>query len=354
MKKNITIKEMIFPILVVLLFAIIFYFAKKTFFILVLSVAFSYLLNPIVKFFEVRGIKRTYAVSMLYLISGIFFLALLFVVINLASIDIESFINDWPEYYQRFEFIFSMLVKKIMDMFPFLVQFNINEKITNFMILIPGYIVSFLPSLMFILFIPFVAFFILIKGRKMLDLVLDHIPSRYVEIILHIVSRVDNTLGNYLGGVISEAFVLFIISFFGLFILRIDYFSIIAIIVGIFSVVPYLGAILGALISSIIAFIQYNDVSAVIKVLIFFAILRSFDGWILQPYIMKRNTSLNPAVLILGLIAGGEIAGFWGIVFAVPAICIIREVISIVMEFQKTEFRWKPEAEPSSINIPYT
>jgi predicted PurR-regulated permease PerM len=354
MKKNITIKEMIFPILVILFFVVVFYFAKKTFFILVLSVSFAYLLNPVVKFFEVRGINRAYVVSMIYLIAGIFILGLLFIVINLASIDIQSFINDWPNYYAKFESVFSALRDRVIKLFPFLQQFNFNEKINNMMILIPGYLISFLPSLAFVVLVPFVAFFILIKGDKMLDIVLDHIPSRYVEIILHIVSRVDNTLGNYLGGVISEAFVLFIIAFFGLFLLGINYFSIIAIIVGIFSVGPYLGAILGVVISSIIAFMQYNDVSAVIKVLIFFGALRMFDGWVLQPYIMKRNTSLNPAAPILSLIAGGEIAGFCGIVFAVPVVCISREIISIVMEFQKTEFSWTPEAEPSRINIPYT
>ncbi|MEF3279705.1 MAG: AI-2E family transporter [Elusimicrobiota bacterium] len=354
MKKNISFKEIIFPGAVLFLILIVFYFARKTFFTLLLSVAFSYLLNPVVRFFEVRGIKRIYTVSLMYAVVGLLFTVFVIIVFNLASVDVESFINNWPVYYSKFENIFTSMVKKTVAIFPFLAQFKLNERILNFLALIPGYIISFLPSLMMAFIIPFVSFFILIKGDNLLDILVDHIPSRYVEIVFHIVSRIDDSLGNYLRGIMTEAFILFIISFFGLFFIGIDYFSIIAIIVGLSSIVPYLGAFVGAVVSSIIAYLQYNEIYSVLKVILFFITIRFIDDWFLQPYIMKRNVNISPAVVVLSLMAGGEIAGFWGVVFAVPVVCILREVIAITIELHETEFRWKPQPEVSKINIPYT
>lgn len=354
MKNNIRIKEIIFPVILISILVLVFYYARKTFFSLILSIAFSYLLSPIVRFFEVRGIKRVYTVSIMYGLVGMIFALLVFIVINLAAIDIDSFINNWPSYYSRLEGIFTSLVSKMIGVFPFLSQFKIDEKILGFMVLVPGYVLSFIPSLILLFIIPFISFFILVKGDGILDIISDNIPSRYVEIIYHIVSRIDSSLGNYLRGIITEAFILFIIAFFGLFFLNIDYFSIIAAIVGISSIVPYLGAIVGGFVASIMAYLQYNDIYSVIKVIIFFISIRFIDDWFLQPYIMKKSINLSPALVVISLMAGGEIAGFWGIVFAVPVVCIAREIILIIMELQKTEFGWKPEAEPAKINIPYT
>jgi predicted PurR-regulated permease PerM len=104
--------------------------------------------------------------------------------------------------------------------------------------------------------------------------------------------------------------------------MRIEYFSILAFLSGISPVVPYLGAFVAGVLSAIFAYIQYSDVYVVLKVLLFFIGIRFFDDWFLQPYIMKKNVNINPAVVVLSLMAGGEIAGFWGVVFAVPVVCI--------------------------------
>lgn len=347
-------KALILPFIIFLCFVLIFYYAKKTFFTLILSIAFSYLLNPVIRFFEVRGIKRVYIVSMIYLTIGILFLSLIIIISNLASIDITLFINNWPDYYARFESIFTSIVKKMIKVFPFLSQLKLDEKILGFLVLIPSYVISFLPSLMFVFIIPFISFFILIKGDEILDFISNNIPSRYVETLYHIISRIDFSLGSYIRGVLTDAFVIFLISFFGLFIMGINYFSIIAVIVGISAIIPYLGAFVGAFVSSIMAYLQYNEIYAVVKVIIFFVGIRFFDDWFLQPYIMNKNINLNPAVVVLSIMAGGEIAGIWGVIFAVPLVCILRELISIAFELQKSKLWERTEPEIVKINIPYT
>lgn len=354
MNRSLTFKEIYLPLLFLSLLAVVFYFAKNTFIILILSISFSYLLDPVVRFFEVRGIKRSYIVSMLYLFSGVFFLIILFVVINIARFDIESFFNEWPSYYQRISTMIDNFFNKLSKTFPFIEQFNLKDGLLHYLIKVPAYVMSILPYTMVLFIVPFISFFILIKGSKILDIIVDNIPSRYVEVVFHIVSRVNNSLGNYLRGIVIDALILSSIAFFGLFFMNINYYSVIAILVGISCLVPYIGAFVGAFVSGIIAFLQYGTIYAVLKVLVFFALLRFIDDWFIQPYIIKRSVNLNPAVVVLSLMAGGEIAGFWGVVFAVPVVCIIRELFYILFEIHKTIHYWKPPKSSFMINTPYT
>ena len=354
MNSRLNLREIYLPLLFLSLVGVVFYFAKKTFIVIILSISFSYLVNPIIRFFEIRGIKRSYVVSVIYLLSGFVFIILMFLVFNLARFDIDSFFNEWPSYYQRISVIIDRFFIKLSKTFPFIEQFNLKEKLLLHLTEVPAYVISILPYLMIVFIVPFVSFFILIKGSRILDVVLDNIPSRYVEVVFHIVSRVDYSLGNYLRGIILDALILSFIAFFGLFFMNINYYSVIAILVGVSCLVPYVGAFVGASVSSVIAFLQYESIYAVLEVLLFFVFLRFIDDWFIQPYIIKKSVNLNPAIVVVALMAGGEIAGFWGVVFAVPLICIIREFFYILFEIHKTIYYWKPPKSSLIINIPYT
>jgi len=315
-----------------------------------LSAAFSYILSPIVKFFEVRGIKRSYTVVIMYLAGSIFFIFFVFFIIKIASFDIESFINNWPSYYSNFEEIIKSFISKIEKVFPIISQFNIADKILSFLIELPIYLINYIPYGIFIFIIPFISFFMLMSGAKMFDNVITKVNPRYIEIIFYMVSRIDKTLGRYLRAILSEATVIFIIAFFGLLIMNIKYFSILAFLAGISPIVPYLGAIVAGLVSAIFAYVQYGDIYVVLKVVVFFIAIRFFDDWFLQPYIMKKNVDMNPALVVLALMAGGEIAGFWGVIFAVPVLCIIREIVFILIELQTENFFDKSY----KVYVPYT
>jgi len=275
-------------------------------------------------------------------------------VVNFMSFDIETFKVAWPNYYLKIQKVIGEMSSKLSKYIPFLSGINIEGKVSGYILSVPDHVVSFLPSLALLFIIPFVTFFVLLGGSSVFDYFLDHIPGKYVELSLHITTRIDESLGNYLRGILTEAFIIFLISFFGLFLLNIDYFSFIAILIGFSSLVPYLGAFVGAGVSSIMAYFQYQNLMIVLKVLVLFAGIRFFDDWFLQPYIMKRAVKLSPALIIFALMAGAELGGFWGIVFAIPVTCIIKEVLLISLELQETEFAWKPKPEPTRISIPYT
>lgn len=353
-RKELRFAQYLFPTALVLIGIIFVILVRKALFPFILSATLAYLLNPLVNYFEVRGIKRIYVVSGIYLIAGLILIGLIVLLFNFMSFDVESIKLTWPNYYVKIEKVIIDANKMAIKFLPFLDNFKIEEKVLGYLMSIPNYIINFLPSLILFFIVPFVAFFILLSGSSFFDYILDHIPSKYVELVLHITTRIDESLGNYLRGILTEAFIIFFISFWGLFFLNIDYFSLIAILIGISSLVPYLGAIVGAIVSSLIAYFQYQNIVIVFKVIILFVLIRFIDDWFIQPYIMKKAVKLNPALVIFALMAGAEVGGFWGVVFAIPITCIIKEILIISLELQETEFSWKPRPQPTRISIPYT
>jgi len=329
--------------------------AKAAIFPFVLSAALAYILSPMIKYFEVRGIKRTYAVAGLYIGAGAFLFLVVYLLMSFLSLELEALKQDWPSYAERIQvFVTKMNAKWVKD-YPFLASLRLEAKLDHLLGLVPQLILSLLPMMTLLFIVPFITFFMLVGGAGILDYLVDHLPARHAEIIHHIASRIDGSLGNYLRGILTEAFVIFLIAFTGLLLMGLNYAAVIAILIGMSSLIPYLGAIVGAVLSSIVAYLQFGGaILPIVKILAFFTGIRFFDDWFLQPYIMKKAVDLNPAIILLALMAGAEIGGIWGVIFSIPVTCIIKEIMQIAIELQETEFRWKPKPEPTRISIPYT
>jgi putative permease len=349
-----TYREFAIPVLIVLGFAYLLVLAKGAVFPFILSAALAYILNPVIKHFEVRGIKRAYAVTGLYLTVGVMISVVIYLLFHFLSFELESLQQSWPNYATRIQDAVLNLNAKLVRNYPFLAGLKMTEKLGHFLEMVPQYLVTLLPALTLVFVVPFITFFILLGGSAIIDYLLDHLPSKHAEIILHIASRIDASLGNYLRGILTEAFIIFLIAFAGLLLMSLNYSAFIAILIGVSSLVPYAGALVGAVISCIVAYFQFGALLPIVKILLFFGALRFLDDWVLQPYIMKKAVELSPAIILFALMAGWEVGGIWGVIFAIPVTCVIKEIIQIAVELQETEFRWKPKAEPTRISIPYT
>ena len=351
-KKNYT--QFLLPFFIGLAIIYFIVLAKAAIFPFILSAALAYVLSPVIKYFEVRGIKRTYAVAGLYLGAGALISVVVYLVFHFLSYEVESLQQSWPVYADRLQQFIMNSNAKIIRSYPLLASVRLDQKLTHLLEAVPQLLLALLPALTMLFIVPFITFFMLLGGAGIIDYLIDHLPSRHAEIVLHIASRIDASLGNYLRGIITEAFIIFLITFTGLVAMDLNYAAVIAILIGVSSLVPYLGAVVGAVLSSIVAYLQFGTFMPILKILLFFVGIRFFDDWVLQPYIMKKAVELNPAIILLALMAGAEIGGIWGVIFSIPVTCIIKEILQIAVELQETEFRWKPKPEPTRISIPYT
>jgi predicted PurR-regulated permease PerM len=119
----------------------------------------------------------------------------------------------------------------------------------------------------------------------------------------------------------------------GLFLLGVPYALLLGAWVSLTAIIPYLGAWLGAIPAVIVAF-TVSPTTALLTALLYL-VLQQLEGNFLQPKI--QGTALNmPSILIfLAVISGGEIAGLLGVIFAVPALAVLK----VLFDFFRARFQ---------------
>ena len=124
-------------------------------------------------------------------------------------------------------------------------------------------------------------------------------------------------------------------------------------IAGLFNMIPLIGPWVGAVPGIVIAFATGGGTSKAIAVAVVMAIVQQIDNHFISPIVMQRAVKLHPAVVMLALLAGGTLAGFFGLLLAVPATATLKIVCGHVWRhyvlgepLDEIEARWEAEDVP--------
>jgi predicted PurR-regulated permease PerM len=168
----------------------------------------------------------------------------------------------------------------------------------------------------------FVAVYLLANVRKLKVTFLMVSPKRYRRDARQLWDAFAFSFSRYLSGLGLDMLIQGAISAVGLFLLGVPYALLLGAWVSVAAIIPYLGAWLGAIPAVIVAF-TVSPTTALLTALFYLAI-QQFEGNVLQPRI--QGTALNvPSILIfLAVIAGGQIAGLLGVIFAVPTLAALK------------------------------
>ncbi|MEZ4357060.1 MAG: AI-2E family transporter [Eubacteriales bacterium] len=136
----------------------------------------------------------------------------------------------------------------------------------------------------------------------------------------------NKTFSNFISGKILESFLFTVASFVIMTIMGLPYALLISVIVGILNIIPFIGPFIGAAIGVLIIFIV-NPTQA-LWFLIMIIILQQIDGSILGPKILGDSTGLSAFWVLVAIILGGGLFGFWGMVVSVPVFAVIYSGIA--------------------------
>lgn len=141
----------------------------------------------------------------------------------------------------------------------------------------------------------------------------------------------------FITGKVIDSFIIGVLCFLGLSLLRMPYTLIVSVVVGVTNVIPFFGPYMGAIAGGIL--IALASPKAAIVFLIFVLFLQQFDGNILGPKILGESTGLSAFWVIFAIMVGSGLFGFAGMVFGVPTFAviyhIIRELINKRLEVKK-------------------
>jgi predicted PurR-regulated permease PerM len=109
----------------------------------------------------------------------------------------------------------------------------------------------------------------------------------------------------------------------GLYIIGVPWAPLWAVLGALFQFVPQIGAVLGLIGPVVAAALKWGDWQHAVYVLMLYAIIAVLDGFVMQPYLMKRTAKVPVWISILGPIVLGLVIPFWGVLLAPPLLAVL-------------------------------
>jgi len=183
---------------------------------------------------------------------------------------------------------------------------------------------SSLNFLIGLIIIPFWLFYILQDEQEVKQGVISALHPELRADMRSLTKLIDDVLSAYVRGQLLLCIFVGVLATLALTIIGVPSAPVLGVIAGIFEVLPNIGPYLGA-IPAILVALATNPISAIWVALAFFAI-QMIENLILVPRISGKSVQLHPALVMVVLVVGGQLAGFWGMLIAVPVTAVIRDI----------------------------
>ena len=253
---------------------------------------------------------------------------------------IKQFETFWKNVVQNQKFLHQLKSFGFTNISQYKVDFweNLNQKtIKFFQFLIPSGISisgSFTGKIVNILMGIIVSIYLL-SGKEVFEaqskkVLYGIFPNKVVNNILQIIALTNETFQNYIGGQITDAVVLGIITFICMLILRLPMAFMISFLVMVCNVIPMIGSILSGIIGIFLILVISPSQAIVFAILIL--VLQQVDGNILLPRIVGDSTGLSGFWVFLAIFLGGVIGGLPAMVVSVPVMAVVYTLVKEQVE----------------------
>lgn len=324
--------KLIAGILLLCLLAAAGYALQHTISCFLLSWIIAYLLDPLVVKAKEHGMRRMYALVLLYVLLGVLTVFFLTFMVPKLTMSWDEFLRDLPQYIQKIKQIAMEWKSRIPDRYGSeeiqwlldKVSANIDTTAEKTGAWAYGFAGRIFFNLFNIVLSPILVFFMLHYKQTVINTLASWIPENSREIIMGIGKEVDSSIGGYMRGQVIVSIIVAVLVSLALFVLSIPHPLFCGIFAGAASILPFIGVIIAILPALFFAWFQYQSVAMLIKVAIAFGVIYFLEGYIVKPLVFKKAMNLNPLVTIIMVMALGELLGFWGILLALPIAAAIK------------------------------
>ncbi|HEY9365899.1 MAG TPA: AI-2E family transporter [Agromyces sp.] len=303
----------------------------------VLAAAFVTLgLDPLVRWFERRGLKRGAAIVTVIVLFVLVIVGMLWLVLPIVITQASAFINSLPAMYKNLETqdwfqdaqagsggVLGSVYKWVVD--------TISDP--NFWATVGGgalnvgfAIIGGLSSAFFI-FILTIYFTATLDTSKRAIYTL--ISASHRERVVGYAERIMQNVGRYLSGMVVLAFFNAVYSFILLLLVGVPFALVIAVAAFFITLIPLIGTVLTTAVMTVIA-LFVSPVAALI-VLVFMLIYMQVEAYILTPKVMSKAVQVPGSIVLIAALAGGTLGGLPGALVAIPVaagiLLIIKEVV---------------------------
>lgn len=299
------------------------YFTRRVIGILFVSVVISLGLDPFVSFLESKKINRLLGTLIVFFLLFLLVSLGVYFMIPVLTIEASGFLKHLHDITYS---IFGVgLPENLVDALTF-GRDKVFEFLSDADISVTQTITNLLSAGISIFATILITFYLSIEkdgAERLLKVVL---PDAYERSVLKIFQHFKIKIRRWFVAQLGLSFVVGAVVWAGLSILGVRYSLVLGVIAAIFELVPVIGPILVGALAFLIA-IPDSFLLGVYTILFFF-VVQQLENHVLIPVIIGRTMKVHPVVVLLSLLAGGEIAGLLGVILAVPVAVIAQEVFN--------------------------
>lgn len=299
-----------------------------------LALIFYYLLDPIVNYFEGKGVKRIYTIVGIGLVLILLMIAFgIWAVPKLYS-QTFSLITDFPQHVDNFNntvqnFVAGTIVEEpVQDVFGSLEDVvgqvinvlsdslgDIQQFVGNIFSTVSGFFVILLTA-------PIIAFFLLKDAKKFKHYFLKLLPPKFRDDANELGGILDIQVGNYLKGQFIVALANGVIVFVGFLIIGMPYALPLSLLVTITSFIPYIGPFIAFIPCAVIALLE--SFQMLLALIVVWIVEQVLNGNVIEPKVLGEQLRVHPVTIVLVLLVMGNLFGLFGLVFGVPTYAVIK------------------------------
>jgi len=299
------------------------------------SMILAYLTLGLVQWLERFGVNHLPAVWGIYSLFIALLLTFVFIVLPLLWQQATDLLSNLP-----------LMLEKLMDLFmllpeqyPELVSANQIKQLADAAMAEVGnsgqLLVSFslasigqsLTWLVFLVLVPILVFFFLKDGHMMVLWFTSFLPLKR-NILSHVWLEMDQQIANYVRGKVVEIAIVSSVTYLAFLWFGLNYAALLAVIVGMSVLIPYIGATLVTIPVALIGYVQWGVSTEFYTLIFVYGIIQALDGNVLVPLLFSEAVNLHPVAIIVAVLFFGSIWGLWGVFFAIPLATLIKAVMN--------------------------
>ena len=185
---------------------------------------------------------------------------------------------------------------------------------------------GFITIAIYLVLVPLLVFFFLKDKDLLLNWLRGFMPHDHT-LAQQVWREVDRQMGNYVRGKFLEIVVVWVATYMAFAYMSLQFAMLLALMVGLSVIVPYIGAVVVTVPVALVAFFQWGWSSEFLWLLGVYLIIQGLDGNVLVPLLFSEVVDLHPIAIITAVLVFGGLWGFWGVFFAIPLATVVQSIL---------------------------
>ncbi|MDN2662575.1 AI-2E family transporter [Psychromonas sp. 14N.309.X.WAT.B.A12] len=194
--------------------------------------------------------------------------------------------------------------------------------------------------LVYAILVPLMMVFMLKDKNELIASMVKFLPDNR-KLAAQVWSEMNGQIMNYIRGKITEIVIVGVATYFTFFFMDLRYSALLALLVGLSVLIPYIGAAAVTVPVALVALFQWGMSPEFAYLMIAYGIIQALDGNLIVPILFSEAVNLHPVVIIISVLIFGGLWGFWGVFFAIPLATLVKAVLnawpSVQMENNEIE-----------------